>query len=73
MIEGMMLAREIQVGWLLKDRSLAGTHGQRIEVQWVNHYAARERTYVAGVEESSKAPVQLVFPFGKEVQVWFEE
>lgn len=63
-------AAEIQTGYLLQDRTLAGTHGQRVEVQWVGHHNLRKRTYVAGVEELSRHPVQLAYDDAKKIQVW---
>lgn len=70
MAETQVPARELQVGWHLKDATLPGTHGQRIEIQWVGHHKARKRTYVAGVEELSRNPVQLAYDDDKTVKVW---
>lgn len=63
-------ASELQVGDKLFDRLLAGTHGQRVEVQWVGHHERRGRTYVAGVEETSRNPVQLAYDDVAEVKIF---
>lgn len=63
-------ADQLQVGWFLEDRTLPGTHGDRVEIQWVGHHDRRNRTYIAGVEERSRNPVQLAYDDDKSVKVW---
>ena len=63
-------AETLQVGDLLYDRLLGGTHGSRVKVEWLGNHNRRRRTYVAGVEERSGDPVQLAYDNGAEVKVW---
>lgn len=65
-----MAAKDLQVGDTIVDRSLAGTHAQRIIVEWVRHYDRRSRTYVSGVGETYGDPVQLGYDDAKLVETW---
>jgi len=65
-----MTACELQAGDLLYDPVKAGTHGQRVLVQWIGRHARRKRTYVAGVEERSLDPVTLAYDDTDEVKVY---
>jgi hypothetical protein len=63
-------AIELAVGDLLFDPAKTGTHQQRVVVQWVGHHDRRNRTYVAGVEESSRNPVTLAYDDTDTVKVY---
>lgn len=65
-------AKDLRLGDKLFTPEYSGTHGQRVEVQWIGHHARRARTYVAGLEESSRNPVTLAYDDDKEVNVWRE-
>jgi hypothetical protein len=65
-----IVAQDLQVGDLLYDRLLSGTHGSRVNVQWVRAHSRRQRTYVAGVEENSGDPVQLAYDNIAKVKVF---
>lgn len=65
-----IVAQKLQVGDLLFDRLLSGTHSQRVEVQWIGKYRSRGRVYVAGVEELSRNPVQLAYDNDADVRVF---
>ena len=62
-------ADKLNVGDIIEDRSLAGIHGDKVEIQWVGHHNRRGRTYLAGVEQRSKNPVQLAYDDDKRVTV----
>lgn len=65
-----LIAEDLQIGDKLYDRLLSGTHGQRVEVEWIGKHKLRGRIYVAGVEEQSRHPVQLAYDNGSKVKVW---
>lgn len=62
-------ADKLKVGDVIEDRTLAGIHGDKVNVQWVGHHDRRGRTYLAGVERSSLNPVQLAYDDDKLVTV----
>lgn len=66
-------ASALDVGDKLFDPTKAGTHAQRVEVQWLGHHRTRQRTYIAGVEEHSRNPVQLAYNDDDVVKIFREE
>ena len=68
-MSGQIRAAQLKVGDIIEDRSLAGIHGDKVEVQWVGHHDRRKRTYLAGVEQRSKNPGQLAYDDDKQVTV----
>lgn len=65
-----IVAQELQIGDLLYDRLLSGTHGQRVKIEWLGKHRSRGRVYVAGVEENSGNPVQLAYDNSSDVKVF---
>lgn len=65
-----VLAEDLKLDDFLYDPMLAGTHGQRIVVQWLGQHKGRGRTYVAGVEELSRHPVQLAYDNEAKVKIY---
>lgn len=63
-------AADLVAGDYLYDPIKYGTHGQRVIVQWTGHHDRRRRTYVAGVEETSRSPVMLAYDDTDTVRVY---
>ena len=63
-------AIDLTVGDYLYDPAKSGTHGQRVIVQWTGLHRSRQRTYVAGLEETSRNPVQLAYDNHEKVKVY---
>lgn len=66
-------ATDVLVGDLLYDPAKTGTHSQRIEVQWIGHHDRRKRTYLAGLEETSRNPVTLAYDDADIVHVYRDQ
>lgn len=63
-------AIDLQIGDKLFDPAKTGTHQNRVEIQWVAQHRGRRRTYVAGIEEQSRNPVQLAYDNIDKVKVF---
>lgn len=60
----------VKLGDLIYDPIKSGTHGQRVVVEWRGHHGVRRRSYIAGVEESSRNPVTLAYDDADKVKVF---
>lgn len=65
-------AAGLRIGDLLYDPAKSGTHGSRVDIEWMRPHLSRKRVYIAGVEERSKNPVQLAYDFTDIVKVFRE-